>query len=212
MARFEIWVSEARAAWAMQWLEAKARERRARLGEFHEGIGRLQFIAGPVEHLRPFLGALYAWCCAGPRHARPSLPDMILLILRFLAVEISRRRTPPCRARSLELGEIFRIDAKAEGEELAIGGWKTCGDGCTSKAQWFAVNVNRRNAPWAFARGDAFRTIASLEFLCILVGIMVLMPIQRLRSGVLGSVSLTCGTDNQGNSYLLDTLMTRTTP
>ena len=131
---------------------------------------------------------------------------MILLILLFLAVEISRRRTSPCRARSLELGEMFRIDAKAEGEEVAIGGWRTCGDGRTGEAQWFAVKLNRRNAPWAFARGEAFRTIASLELLGILVGIMVLMPTQKIDAGVLGTVSFTCGTDNQGNSYLLDKL------
>ena len=212
VSRFEIGVSEAGAAWAVQWLEAKARERKARLGEIREGLGRLQFVAGPLEHIRPFLGPLYAWCCAGPRHARPSLPVMILLILRFLAVEISRRRTSPCRARSLEMGEIFRIDAKAEGEEVAIGGWRTCGNSPTSQAQWFAVRLNRRNAPWAFARGEAFRTIASLELRGILVGIMVLMPAQLGDAGVLGSVSFTCGTDNQGNSFLLDKLMTTKYP
>ena len=55
VSRFEIGVSEARAAWAVQWLEAKARERKARLGEIREGLGRLQFVAGPLEHIRPFL-------------------------------------------------------------------------------------------------------------------------------------------------------------
>ena len=59
--RFEIGISVKRAGWAVRWLEDKARERRARLGELREGLGRLQFIAGPLEHLRPFLGPLYAW-------------------------------------------------------------------------------------------------------------------------------------------------------
>ena len=181
-------------------------------GEIREGLGRLQFVAGPLELIRPFLGPLYAWCCAGPRHARPSLPVMILLILRFLAVEISRRRTSPFKARALHFGENFRIDAKAEGEEVAIGRWRTCGNGRSSEALWFAVKLNRRNAPWAFARADAFRTTASLDFLGILVGIMILMPTQKIDAGVLGSVSFTCGTDNQGNSYLLDKLMTTKFP
>ena len=64
--------------------------------------------------------------------------------------------------------------------------------------------MNRRNAPWAFARGEAFRTIASLELLGILVSVMVLLPDDEMRAESLGTVSLTCGTDNQGNSYLLD--------
>ena len=83
-----------------------------------------------------------------------------------------------------------------------------CADGRTGGAQWFVLKLNRRNAPWAFAREEAFRTIASLELLCILVAIMVLMPTQKIEARVLGSVSFTCGTGNQGNSYLLDKLMT----
>ena len=70
----------------------KARKKRARLGEVREGLGRLQFIARPLGHIRPSLGPLYAWSCAGPRLARPHLPVMILIIIRFLAAEIGRRR------------------------------------------------------------------------------------------------------------------------
>ena len=51
--------SEGRAAWAVRWLTDKARERRVRLGELHEGLGRLIFVAGPLEHLRPLLGPLF---------------------------------------------------------------------------------------------------------------------------------------------------------
>ena len=87
---------------------------------------------------------------------------------------------------------------------MAIGGWRTCGDGRTGDARWFAVKLNRRNAPWAFARGGAFRTIASLEFLGILAGIIVLEPTHKIEAGVPGSVSFTCGTDNQGNSYFVN--------
>ena len=29
----------------------------------------------------------------------------------------------PCRAK--DVGEVFRLDAKAEGEEVAIGGWRS---------------------------------------------------------------------------------------
>ena len=58
--RFAIGISEARTQWALRWLEDKVRERRVRLGELREGLGRLQFVAGALEHVRPFLGPLYA--------------------------------------------------------------------------------------------------------------------------------------------------------
>ena len=51
----------------------------------------------------------------------PLLPAMILLILGDLAVEVKRCHLGWCVSRSKELGEVFRLDAKAEGEEVAIG-------------------------------------------------------------------------------------------
>ena len=59
--RFELGISEKRAQWVVRWCSDKARERCVRLGELREGLGRLQVLAGPLEHLRPFLGPLYAW-------------------------------------------------------------------------------------------------------------------------------------------------------
>ena len=99
------------------------------------------------------------------------------------------------------------------GEEVAIGGWRCRGAKSTFEADWFAVRLNRRNAAWAFARGEVFRTIASLELLGVLVSVMVLMPDDDdAGAESLGSISLTCGTDNQGNSYLLDKLLTTKYP
>ena len=209
--RFEVGVSAARAAWAVRWLEDKARERRVQLGELREGLGRLQFIAGPLEHLRPFLGPLYAWSCAGPRYLRPPLPVMVLIILRFLASELRRGTMSRCATKARDVGEFFRLDAKAEGEEVAIGGWRSRGCSRTRDAPWFAVRLNRRNAPWAFARGEAFRTVASLELLGALVGLMVLCPAFP-SADVVGTATLSCGTDNQGNSFLLDKCLTTKYP
>ena len=175
--------------WATRWLEDKIREQRVRLGELREGLGRLQFLAGPLEHIRPFLGPLYAWACAGPRE-----------------------RMARCPSRALDMGEVFRLDAKAEGEQVAIGGWRCKGAASTKEAAWFAVKLNRRNAPWAFARGEAFRTMASLELLGVLVGVMVLMPKVTVTAETIGSITLTCGTDNQGNMFLMDKLLTTKYP
>jgi hypothetical protein len=58
--RFELGVSASRAAWAPNWLTEKATQGRVKVGELQEGLGRLQFITGPAELLRPFFGPLGA--------------------------------------------------------------------------------------------------------------------------------------------------------
>ena len=78
---------------------------------------------------------------------------------------------------------------------------------------WFAVSLTRRNAPWAFQKGEAFRTIASLELLGALVGLMVLVPEGDTKvSNGTGLMTLSCGTDNLGNTFLLDRLLTTKYP
>ena len=163
--------------------------------------------------MRPFLGPLYAWASAGPRYAKPHLPVMIRLILKFLLRELAVGGMVACAGGDGDLGEVFRLDAKAEGETVAIGGWRCLGAKRTKEAAWFAISLNRRNAPWAFQKGEAFRTIASLELLGVLVGIMVLVPegVQALTNAK-GLLTLSCGTDNLGNTYLLDRLLTTCYP
>ena len=135
-ARFELGISELRAVWATRWLADKAAEGRVRLGELREGLGRLQFIAGPLEFLRPFLGPLYAWCSAGPRFAQPRLPTLIVLILRYLSEELKGCHMMVCERRAHHLGEAFRIDAKAEGDCVVIGGWRTLDSSKAADAAW----------------------------------------------------------------------------
>ena len=212
LGRFHIGVSASRAAWAVSWLTDKAAERSVPLGELREGLGRLQFLAGPVEYIRPFLGPLYAWASIGPRFARPRLPVMVMLIMKYLAEELKGEHTMACEDPAVNLGEVFRMDAKAEGEKVVIGGWRVTEEANTHDAEWFSVTLTRATAPWAFARGEPFRTIASLELLGTLVSLMVLVPEVERRGDASALVSLTCSTDNQGNSFLLDRLLTTKYP
>ena len=102
--RFEMGVAASRVAWASRWLTDKANEESVRLGELREGLGRLQFLAGPVEYIRPFLGPIYAWASIGGRFAKPKLPTMILFIMKFIAKELQHGHMMPCAAppRTLE--------------------------------------------------------------------------------------------------------------
>ena len=58
----------------------------------------------------------------------------------------------------------------------------------------------------------ALRTIAFLELLGALVGLMVLVPEAFSPAEATETVTLTCGTDSQGNSHLLDKLLTTKYP
>ena len=72
---------------------------------------------------------------------------MILLILQFIQDELKNCRMAECPRRAKDVGELFRLDAKAERDEVAIGGWRSAGVKSTRDAPWFAVRLNRRNAP-----------------------------------------------------------------
>ena len=210
--RFEMGVTASRAAWAIRWLTDKSTEGNVRLGELREGLGRLQFLAGPMEYPRPFLGPLYAWAAIGPRYARPRLPVMIVLIMKYLAEELKSGHTMPCESPAQFLGEAFRLDAKAEGDKVVVGGWEVLKSEDTRDAPWFSITLTRASAPWAYARGDPFRTIASLELLGSLVSLVLLVPVEERRGDTSALVTMTCSTDNQGNSFLLDKLLTTRYP
>ena len=68
--------------------------------------------------------------------------------------------------------EAFRADAKAEGEEVVLGGWLSLNGLGTKEAPWYSVRLDRTNAAWAFARGEPFRNIAALEMMATLFCVM----------------------------------------
>ena len=110
----------------------------------------------------------------------------------------------------MELGTVFRADAKAEGMTAVIGGWE-CRDGCPpGAARWFRVHLTRATAPWAFARGEPFRTVASLELFASLVSLMVFGP--DLSSDGRATMAMTGLTDNAGNQFALAKLMSSKFP
>ena len=135
-----------------------------------------------------------------------------MLIMRYLAAELKGDHMMACEAPAAQLGELFRLDAKAENGLVAIGGWRVPKSGRSKDADWFALELTRATAPWAFARGEPFRTIASLELLGTLVSLVVFVPVTERKGDAAALVSLTCSTDNQGNSFLLDKLLTTRYP
>ena len=95
---------------------------------------------------------------------------------------------------------------------MLIGGWLSQGGRKTREAPWFSLELTRATAPWAFVRGEPSRTIASLELLGSSVGLMVLVPMSAAKGDSSAVIRPSCGTDNQGNSRLLDRMLTTKYP
>ena len=91
-----------------------------RLGDLRQGFGRLHLLAGPLEYIRPFLGPLYVWASIGPKCVRPTLPVMVLLIMRYLAEELKSNDMMACDAPAENLGELCRFDVKADRGNLRL--------------------------------------------------------------------------------------------
>jgi hypothetical protein len=102
--------------------------------------------------------------------------------------------------------EAFRIDAKAEGDHIMIGGWEILEEGKEEKGRWFAIELNRKNAPWAYLKGDPFRNIASLELCAVLTAVM-LFGDKLVDVTCKNRLMLTASTDNLGNTYVLQHFM-----
>ena len=210
--RFAIGINASRVDWIKRWSEKVIADRMIRIGELKQALGRLSFVTGPLLYLRPFLGPLYAWASACPRQAVVTIPIFLLLILKAFAQEVVGSPTLDCALLHRELGDYFRVDAKAEGNDVCIGGWRSRGGAKTMDAPWFMLTLTSKNAPWAFQKGEPFRTIAALELLGVLVGIIALVDSKADAGSHGGRITLTAYTDNQGNGYLLDKLLTTKMP
>ena len=71
--------------------------------------------------------------------------------------------------------------------------------------------LTKTSAPWAYSKGEPFRTIAALELLGALFAFMLFKEGAAWLQGS-AYLSLTGYTDNSGNTFLLDRLMTSKYP
>lgn len=82
-----------------------------------------------VTDFKPFLGPIFAWVSAVPKGSVLRLPAMVQVIIRFLLLQVmaTKFRCDVGDYCGYEEGyqESFRADAKADGDDVAIGGWET---------------------------------------------------------------------------------------
>ena len=210
---YKLGLSEGRAAWLARWCAEVADQGCIDPRLMASGLGRLCFAAGTLFWERPFLGPLYAWMASirDVKH-KVMVPWAIAFIMRWLAEKLStgmRLQSPPRIGTACK--ELFRSDAKATPEGAWIGGWETAFGNDTKRCRWFAMKVEESWAPWVFAKKkDPRRVIAALELLGNVVAIMLFgneWP-RDSRGRCCGSG----GTDNQGNSFVVNKLMSTKYP
>ena len=115
-------LSESRAVWAINWLESTAVQGLVRVADVRAALGRLSFLHCP-GHLRPFLGPIYAWVAVLDSCRRYQVPKATILIMQYLARALKGLgRLKPVGTPVAGEKELFRTDAKAEGDEVWIGG------------------------------------------------------------------------------------------
>ena len=135
-----------------------------------------------------------------------TLPWSVSFILKYISEELrTGGRCMRIRPRLPSLGPVFRADAKAAGQTVVIGGWECRGGTPPARARWFAVSLDRGNAPWAFSRGEPFRSIAAIELYASLISFMLFAGDEK--GGEKGILNLSGLTDNSGNTSALTRLM-----
>lgn len=126
--------------------------------------------------MRPFLAPLFSWAATMSPGTFSKFPDAVITLLEFVREEVQRKPMRPAEPLERDPIDIFRVDAKAAGEDIVIGGWETGAAPDQKRARWFSFRLSRKTAPWAYLRGDPFRNIATLELIGVLVAVMVFLP------------------------------------
>ena len=199
---YEQGISERKVRWVLEWIEKHLAAQGVVGRDLRSALGRFGFVAGALPHVRPFLGPLYGWSAVLGAGTFAKWPDALQVLLEFVKVEVMKEPMRRPRRWSEQAPELFRVDAKAEGECIVIGGWETTNGGSTMSARWFSISLNRKNAAWAYVKGQPFRSIASLELCAVLVAVM-LFARGKESDGRRGTLTMGASTDNLGNTHVL---------
>eukprot|EP00435_Cladocopium_sp_Y103_P051934 s391_g16.t1 len=203
---FKKGISERKVKWMLDWLERHEASGGILGRDLKSALGRFGFVAGALQHVRPFLGPIFAWSARLAPGTYAKFPDAIQILLKYVMKQV--KDIPMSKPRRIRdhVREAFRVDAKAEGELIVIGGWEVKDGQDKSSGRWFSIELNRRNAPWAYLKGEPFRNIASLELCAVLVAV-VLFGDRLADTSCKNRLVPTASTDNLGNTYVLQHFM-----
>ena len=200
--KFEVGLSERRTAWIVNWVEEAQRNGGlVTHRNFVELVGRLVYAGQVLCWMKPFMAPLHAWKSAIAPGTVALLPQMVSVVLLFIAGMLKRghHRTS---GRSPQTGatQAFRTDAKCEPEKIVLGGWELGPDQDPRKARWFSLVVTAREAPWLFELGTAAAASTSAELLATLVALEVFGHLKG--SPLPKKVLVEAGTDNLATEHI----------
>lgn len=199
---FQKGINESKRKWIVDWIDKKLQLGGVVGRELRSVLGRLSFVAGALRHVRPFLAPLFSWASTMAPGTFASFPDAVVILLEFVREEVNRRPMRPAEPLERDPVDVFRVDAKAAGEDIVIGGWESGLEPDQKRARWFSFRLSRKTALWAYLKGDPFRNIATLDLIGVLVAVMVLQPGSSSPAGS-AAVTLTALTDNLANTHVL---------
>ena len=205
---FEFLLRSRRAEWFARWTKKMASSAIVHMASFEEGLGRIMFVAGALEHERPFLGPLFRFIGMHPRNAVRRIPSYVAFILRYLSCEIAKKRHHLCGTRITASECIPRVDAHASARQTGIGGWFPArnekGELVPWCSDWFSLEITKEDFPWIFEKRDRpSLVISTLEALAMLVALKLRFrdspDLDDTKVLVVPSV-----TDNRGNGAALN--------
>lgn len=203
LSSLQVGLSDKRSEWVISWVERVLKDQGVLVRDFKAALGRLCFATVLLRHLHPFLAPLYTWASAVPDGAYLPLPVAVCCCLKWIAERMAISAKISMRPAVLPQGELFRTDAKAEGNLVVVGGWKViANEPCVQKAWWFSETLTPELAPWAFEKGQPSRSIAALELFAALIAVMLFVHKARGESAIEARMVLTGSTDNQACHYL----------
>ena len=101
----------------------------------------------------------------------------------------------------------MRVDAKAEGETVVIGGWKPVRDSqgqlLKHSSVWFSVVLTKESAPWAFQGGKPYTKVAALELLATTVSLVIFRSTLITDEYEEGAVEVTGHTDSAVSAHVV---------
>ena len=199
---FRRGISQKKVEWINKWIDEKTTAGGITGRELRAALGRLSFVGGALQHVRPFLSPLFRWASALGLSTFAPFPKAVAVLLSYIRKEVNKAPMRGVKEYPLESEDYFRIDAKAEQDKIVIGGWETCRTTDTSQARWFSVQLGRKEVPWAYLKGEPFRSIATLELVGVLLAVMLFS--KGAEWGQSRGVAVLPGlTDNQAITHVL---------
>ena len=215
--RFEIGISEKRSAWLISFIDKMETDGwlvlARRFQEFH---GRLGFSAQVLPWLRPLLAPGYAWMAAVGKGSTLKTPELVAAVCLFIKWKLMQGlRKSPCYQSEVDLGEVFRTDAKCEEGRIVLGGCLSFGGTPPAEAAWYSLEIRPHQAPWLFRGANHESTWASTsaELLASLIAIKV-FQVEKLAGPGQKSHLVRCGggTDNKAADHLVQKRLSTKVP